>query len=281
MHERFMNVSALVLLMMVARAPAFEGRINATLTQDGQTSRLLYTAGSNELRIECLETNWPHCRDVIDLRSGAVMLVFPHNRSFVRLARVVENASMPAGFPRRPAGLPPGVGPQPPGVSAALNAVLPPSMPSMPNMPPGIGPQSAPGVPGMPAMPMMPRPMRPKAKLASTGETTNILGFTCSGYALKQRGETLKIWATDKLSAYHPYLQTQPPRSGPGAIVEPWSEALVALKLFPLSATLRNDAGTERLRFEVTSIAEDKISDSDTNLFQPPAGYQELEAGPL
>ena len=41
---------------------AFEGRIVATVTQDGQVSRLLYTVGTNQLRIEKTDTNWPHAR---------------------------------------------------------------------------------------------------------------------------------------------------------------------------------------------------------------------------
>ncbi len=278
-----LTVGIFVMLVLVARASAFEGRINATLMQDGQISSLLYTVGTNELRIESADTNGPHCRNVIDLKSGTIMLIFPHNRSFVRIKPMVQTASLPPGFARVPAGLPPGVGPQPrsPGAPAAPNLVVPPSTPVVPNLPPRVGPQSTPGAPVMPAMPMMPHPMGPKAEFKATGETTNILGFVCSGYELKQRGETLKVWATDELCPYRPYLQTQPPRSGPGAVVEPWSEALVARKLFPLLATLRTDSGFERLHFEVDSIVPEKINDPAEQLFQPPTDYRELEPMPF
>jgi hypothetical protein len=283
MRAVFLNVSTLVMLMLVARASAFEGRITATLTQDGQSSSLLYTVGTNELRIESVDTNAPHCRNVVDLKSGAIMLVFPHNQSFVRIKPMMQNAAMPPGFSRVPVAPPPGIGPQPrpPGAPAAPNLVVPPSAPVVPNLPPGVGPQSTPGAPAMPAMPMMPRPTGPRAEFKATGETTNILGFVCSGYEVKQRGATLSVWATDKLCPYRPYLQTQPPRSGPGAVVEPWSEPLVARKLFPLLATLRTDAGFERLRFEVDSVVPEKINDPDGQLFQPPADYHEIEPMPF
>jgi hypothetical protein len=66
-------------------ALAFEGRISATLTRGGETQTLLYTAATNQLRIERRETDHPYARDIVDRETGAVTLVFPHNRSFVRL----------------------------------------------------------------------------------------------------------------------------------------------------------------------------------------------------
>jgi hypothetical protein len=234
----------------------FEGRINAVMTRGSQTDALLYTVGTNFLRVEMTATNWPNPVDILDRNSGELTLLFPNNRSFVRLKPVTENSSsMPPGFPPMPAGLPPGIGPQPPpaGLPAMPNLSAPqgigpanlpgmpapPPMPAMPNLPPGVGPQSAPGgpampampprpvmpnmpalppgvgpqpsagpgapgMPAMPAMPMMPPPMTQKMELQDTGQKTNLLGFASEQFEIKQRGETMEIWATDQLFPFQP-----------------------------------------------------------------------------
>jgi hypothetical protein len=272
---------ALVLFVLTFPAFAFEGRINVSLNEGGQTNALLYTVGPEHLRIEMTATNWPNPIDIVERQSGGLTLVYPHNRSFVRVKPVVDNASAGIpGMPTPPGGLPAGIGPQsgaapwapgmptmpsmpalPPGVgpqaqtapamppsSAIPNMSAPPGMPPMPNMPPlpqGVGPQaqavtgsgvpvmpsasSIPNMPtasGMPSMPQMPAasqmagglppgtgprqggaiagaggmpamsrmPMPPmmmnqKLELTATGQKTNLLGFTCEEYQLKQRGE--------------------------------------------------------------------------------------------
>jgi hypothetical protein len=248
---------------------AFEGRINAAIAQGGQPQALLYTVGTNFLRVENTATNWPNPVDIVDRNSGALTLLFPHNRSFVRLKPVPESSSAtPPGFPPMPGAVPPGVGPQgqPSGMTAS------PAMPSRPNMPAGGG------MPAMPAMPMMPVE---KMELKATGGKTNLLGLACQQYEIKQRGETMEIWATDQLFPFQPYVQNQPHRFGPRMIEEQWPELVKAGKLFPLIATLRFDQGAERYRFEVQSISPEKLTDADTNLFQPPPGYFEIQPLPF
>jgi hypothetical protein len=242
----------------LATSFAFEGRVTASLTQGGQVSGLLYTAGKDYLRIEQTNTDWPHARNIVNLQSGELTLLFPHNRSFVRLKSAAQSVTAPT--PSAPAM------PVPPG-----------------GLPPGIGPQSvaARSAPMMPAMPMMPAPPVERAELKGTGERTNILGLACVRYELKQRGETLEVWATDKLFAFEPYRQNQPHRFGPRTIEEQWPEQLTARKLFPLVASLRFDNGAERFRFEVKSITPEKIEDSDAKLFQPPPDYQEIQPLPF
>ena len=44
----------------------------------------------------------------------------------------------------------------------------------------------------MPAMPMMPPPMSQKMELLDTGQKTNLVGFACEQYDLKQRGRRWK-----------------------------------------------------------------------------------------
>ena len=243
-------------------APAFEGRITAVLARGGQATPLLYTAGTNYLRMEVTASSLPNPVDLLDLNSGELTLLFPNNRSFVKLKPAVENAAaMPPGFPAMPA-MPPGVGPQP--------------------GPSGATPSGAGGTPALPAMPMMPPPMMGKMELKATGEKTNLLGLACEKYELKQRGETLEVWATDKLFPFQPYLQNQPHRFGPQMIEEQWGGLLKAKKLFPLLAVLRFDSGQESYRFEVQAITPEKIkADDEAKLFQPPADYQQLEPLPF
>ncbi len=314
MYLRPSVVVLLAALPWATTGSAFEGRVQATFTQGGEIQAFLYTVGTNYLRIERTETNWPHAKNIINLDSGAVTLLFPHNRSFVRLKPASENVTSPfpgaPAMPLPPGGLPPGIGPQTAvaGAPASLGAPAPPAsigpanlpgvtvpppmrqVPTMPNMPgppaglpPGIGPQAGgfPTAAGMPAMPMLPFPPMEKAELKATGETTNILGYACARYELKERGETMEIWATDQLLAYQPYIRHQPNRFGPRMIEEQWPGLLTSRKLFPLRASLRFDNGTERFRFEVKSITPQKLTDEDMKLFQPPDGYFEIQPLPF
>ena len=110
----------------------------------------------------------------------------------------------------------------------------------------------------------------------ATGDTTNLLGFACVRYELKQRGETLEVWATAQILPFQPYLRSQPSRFGARSMEEQWPGWLKDRKLFPLRVTLHYDNGVERYRFEVKSITAEKLSDLDGSLFQPPAGYREI-----
>lgn len=280
---------------------AFEGRITVTLTRGGETQTLLYLVGTNQLRIERGETDHPYPRNIVNLDTGELTLLFPHNRSFVRLKDAEPGAASPPGIgPQIPGGdtlalrpaAPPAarIGPaNPPGMRAPPAM---PSMPAMPRIPPGAGPQSSiAGV--MPAMPMMPMMPLEKLELKATGGKTNLLGFACEQYEIKQHGETMEIWATEQLFPFHPYLQNQPHRFSPRMIEEQWGEMLKAEKLFPLLAVLKFDPGPaqtnsppinlpERMRFEVKTFTPGKIKKDDAEkLFQPPPDYQEIEPLPF
>jgi hypothetical protein len=317
----------LSLTVSLASASGFEGRIQAALVRGGETQTWLYTVSTNALRIERGETDRPHARNLVNLQTGERTLVFPHNRSFVRLKPASATASAPpTGFPTSPSlppgvgpegqpgslphALPPGIGPQTPGrvVIGPTNlpgAPAPPSLPALPAMPqppaglpPGVGPQpgglpgAGPGMPAMPALPMMPMGVEP-LELKATGQTTNLLGYACARYELRQRGEVMEIWATDKLLPFEPWQPNQPPRFGPRMLEEQWGELLRARKLFPLLAVLRFEmpalsgetnapvAGPERLRFEVRSIRAEKIEDKDGTLFSPPSDYHEVQPLPF
>jgi len=318
MKKSFPWILTAALGLVVGPANAFEGRINATLTRGGQSQTFCYTVGTKDLRIERGETDRPHARNIFDLQTGDLTLLFPHNRSYVRLkASNPNSAPQVPGMPLPPGGLPPGIGPQPqaaapphvpaPPVPPNLPALPPgigpqagatpgappmpgmPAMPNLPALPPDVGPQAgatpgAPAMPGMPnmgAMPMMPMPGMDQLELKATDDTKTLLGYACIRYELKQRGEMMEIWATDKLLPYQSWQQNQPPRFGPRMLEEQWPELLKARKLFPLLASLKFENGPERLRFEVTTITPEKIADPDGQLFQPPADYHQLDPLPF
>ncbi len=245
---------------LLCAAPAFEGRIEAVIAQGSETTPLLYTVGTNQLRIEVTATNRPHPVDLVDRSSGALTLVFPHNRSFVRLKPTAEAApAMPPGMFPMP--VPAGIAPQPGSAAAAPTIRSPPG-----GHAPGIGPQ--------------PVPME-KLELKATGQKTNLLGCACERFELKQRGETLEVWATDQLFPFQPYRQTQPHRFGPGMLEEQWPGLLQRRNLFPLRVSLRFESGPERYRFEIKSIRAEKIADPAGRLFQPPPDYHEIEPLPF
>lgn len=309
---------------VAASAATFEGRISAVSARGGPPVPLLYTIGTNFLRVEMTDTNWPNAIDLLDRDSGQMTLVYPHNGTFVRLRTAANNSSgAPPGFPTPPGGLPPGIGPQ--SRSAAPVAPAMPVQPQMPgppqNLPPGIGPTNRPGMPGMPAMPAPPggfppglgpqaqapappsrptmpimpampgnsgmrrmpvMPMMPDGlELQATGEKSTLLGYPCERYEIKQRADTMEIWATDQLLPFQPYLPAEPPGFGPPMIEEQWSKVVTVKKLFPLRASLRAENGVERYRFEVQSITPAKLTENDYKGFQPPEGYVEVQPRPF
>lgn len=321
--------ATVAVFVLALRASAFEGRINVALTENGQTNTLLYTIASGHMRIEVTGNSdksgagWPKPVDIFERQSGAFLLLFPHNRSFVRLKTIPESdaAGMPGlpGMPMAPAGLPPGIGPQagvapgvlgtpalqpgglpagnelqpipstPTGSGAPMPAPTMPPMPTMPalpqmpgGLPAGIGPQASSVRGTITARPPMMAPiMDQKPELKATGQTTNILGFLCRKFELKQPGETAEIWATDQLPAFQPYLSTQPERLAAYLLKDQWSGLVSNHKLFPLLASLRFDSGGEHVRFEVTSVSKDKIAEPSEALFQPPSNYREVRPLPF
>ena len=269
---------ALVLLstlnFQLSTAHAFDGHVRAKFTRGGETETYLYTVGTNCLRVERGETNWPYTVNLVNRDSGTVTLLFANNRSFVNLKPAAENpAGQPPGFPVMPAMPSASSAPSAP---AGISPTNLPGMPAPSAMPPM--PQTMPG--GMPAMPMMPMPGE-KTELTDTTDTTNLLGYACTRYELKARGEVMEIWATAALLPFPPYQANQTPRFGPRMIEEQWGGLVRDKKLFPLLAVLKFENGAERLRYEVKSVTPGKLTDEDAKLFSPPAGYQELQPLPF
>jgi hypothetical protein len=295
----------LMLLLHPLAMSAIEGRIEATLKRGNETQTLRYTIGVHQLRVERVESDRPYPKDIVDLDTGTVTLLLPHNRSFVRLkqsgssgvrtlpGRIVTQGTQTGLSSETPSTAAGGEEPAPVlrpaliGPTGLPGAPMPPQVPhppGMPQMPAGFCPQSGPGasvltpMPGRAMVPAM--PMEPLAVRATT-DTTNLLGYVCTRYELRQRGETMEIWATDQLLPFQPYQQNEAPRFGPRRIEDQWGQLLNDKKVFPLLATLKSENGPERLRFEVTNIKPEQIKDDDAALFRPPPDYHEMQALPL
>jgi len=298
------SVLAMLLSSSLLRADAFEGYIHATSSRGGPPTALLYTVGTNLVRVELKDTNALGTVDILDRQSGTVTLLFPRNRCFMRLKPMKENPTgVPPGLAESrgpPSGelSPPPLRP-PPGVGPTNPAGMTP-WPAMPmraqGVPPGIGSQAqstpGPGGAAMPQMPVMPQrpgmgavpamPMLPPGgglELKATGARTNLLNYTCELYEIKQWGQTMEIWATDQLLPFKGYLSNRPPRFGPPSIERSWAELIAAKGLFPLLASLTLDNGRERYHFEVQSVTPATLKAADSKDFQTPPDYVEMPAG--
>lgn len=180
-------------------------------------------------------------------------------------------------MPEMPAGMPPNIGPsssaQPNPVSLPAMAGLPEGM-EMPEMPEGM---EMPGFPGHPMAGAKRTLRRGEVEFTATGETTNLLGCTCSRYEIRDRRNVMEVWATDQLIPFHPWQPNVPPRDilGRKSVDENWAELLQERKLFPLIATLKTESGESILfEFKVSAITPEK--GGDETLFQPPADYHEM-----
>ncbi|MBU6409950.1 MAG: hypothetical protein KGR98_06145, partial [Verrucomicrobia bacterium] len=118
-------VAAAFMAAVCCLGAAFQGGITVAVSQGGQTRHLLYTVGTNSLRVECTDAGYPYPRDIVNMRSGAIIILFPNNRSFMKL---------------------PGKSPAPSGSPMSR-----------------IGPMPVPGAPAMPMIPRPAEPLELKA----------------------------------------------------------------------------------------------------------------------
>jgi hypothetical protein len=91
----------------------------------------------------------------------------------------------------------------------------------------------------------------------------------------------MAILVTDQLFPFQTYVSNQPHRFGLRMIEQQWPDLVKAKRLFPLLAILKFDNGVERFRFEVQSIAPQKLTDDDLKRFQLPDGYFEIQPLPF
>jgi len=235
-------VAAGLLGLVAADAAPFEGRIEVMVTRNGEPTALLYTLQPGALRIEILSATKPEPVNIVDLKTGALTLVLPHNRSFV----VVKGGRGEARLPPMP-----------------------------------LRPASVAGAPPMPPIPAVPAAPGGRLELKPTGKREKILGFDCAQFELSERGERVEVWATDALGPFREYVRQGGPHFGPRQLEEQWAEQMAANKLFPLRASLHDETSTVRFKFEVRSITPAKLTEEHQKLFHPPEGYAESPPLPL
>ncbi len=125
--------------------------------------------------------------------------------------------------------------------------------------------------PVMPVVPKTsptPRPGPPIATIEfrETGHKKRILGYPCGQYEILLGSQSVEIWATDQLAPFQPYLDHRPFSAEMQTVDTQWGDLLRAKKLFPLLAVSKSNGGVERFRFEVKSIAPEKLADNYVKL---------------
>src|SRR5215475_5092917 len=103
MKTYLQTLGQIALTLAATSALAFEGRIQVVTTRGSETNALLYTVGTNCLRIEVASSTtspagWPNPVDLVEPNSGMLTLLFPHNRSFVRLKPATKAGASMAGM---------------------------------------------------------------------------------------------------------------------------------------------------------------------------------------
>ncbi|WP_221032705.1 DUF4412 domain-containing protein [Actomonas aquatica] len=113
-------------------------------------------------------------------------------------------------------------------------------------------------------------------ELKNTGETTEILGYTCTKYIYEEDQGPVEIWATDQLGQFMAMPKGNPMQGG-GAVKTGWESAIKG-NFFPMRLVALTKRGKERMRWEVTAVKPMSIPDS---AFAPPAGYKPFDMGAM
>ena len=204
----------------------FVGRIETKIAIGGDLQYIVYTAGTNMIRIERTDTDRPWPLNLMDRTTGERTILYPHNRSYIKLKEPTPNRDQ---------------------VSRS-------------------------GFPGMPAIMATAEPRQ----LVATGDTTNLLGFTCERFEIKQGIERMTVYAADIGLSFASWRQHAQPALDLRGLEEQWGSTIAGKNMFPLQAVLIIDDQHELLRYDVTSITTQKTGDQLPCLFVPPPDYQEI-----
>lgn len=105
-----------------------------------------------------------------------------------------------------------------------------------------------------------------------TGETKNILGYTCAKCLAKSKdGSVTEIWAAEGLGLFmglggsNPLRPSQP---------KPWEKEMMDQGFFPLLVIGHSPSGDETFRLETTSVEKQTLPDST---FSIPAGFRRFD----
>jgi hypothetical protein len=114
-------------------------------------------------------------------------------------------------------------------------------------------------------------------KITKTGETQNILGYTCREYDYTSDNGNGKVWLAPGIGNWwgtEMAAQANKLPSDQRALVN----MVVAQKLFPMKSETMDQSGNAKSEMEVTKVEAKSLSSS---LFEVPDGYRKLDMGAM
>lgn len=114
---------------------------------------------------------------------------------------------------------------------------------------------------------MMPINDDTKGSYTNTGETKNILGYTCEKFLFQQDNTKGEAWMTKDLGGFILF-------GNRGSGVSDWKRNVLDAGYFPLHVTELDESGNVKAVFKVTQINPGKL---DNDLFLPPSSYQKFD----
>ncbi len=114
-------------------------------------------------------------------------------------------------------------------------------------------------------------------KITKTGETLDILGYTCREYDYTSDNGSGKVWLASGIGSWWGTEMAAQANKLP-----PDQRALVnmveAQKLFPMKSETMDQSGNAKSEMEVTKVEEKSLSSS---FFEVPDGYKKLDMGAM
>jgi outer membrane lipoprotein-sorting protein len=114
-------------------------------------------------------------------------------------------------------------------------------------------------------------------KITKTGETQDILGYTCREYDYESDNGNGKVWLASGIGSWWgTEMAAQANKLPPDqrAMVS----MVVAQKLFPMKTETMDKSGNAKSEMEVTKVDKKSLSSS---LFEVPDGYRKLDMGAM
>ncbi len=196
-------------------AASFEGQIEMSMSDGGQTHHVSYQTKAGHMRITMPVPGMGEAAAIVDFEEGKILTLIPQMKAYMEIP---FETTMDA---------------------AAAKTT-------------GAG------------------------ELKNTGETTQILGYTCTKYIYEEAQGPVEIWATDQLGQFMAMPQGNPMQGG-GKAKAGW-ESAISGDFFPMRLVALNKRGKERMRWEVTGVKPMSLPDS---AFAAPEGYKPFNMGGL
>lgn len=118
--------------------------------------------------------------------------------------------------------------------------------------------------------PMMPFSMGAGGgSITKTGETKNILGYSCEKFLFTQRDLKGEAWMTKELGAFMFFMESQ-------TEMPDWQKEILDAGYFPLQMIQYNERENKKSYYNVVEVTPMKLSD---DLFVVPPSYEKIDLG--